>query len=215
MKEMTTEELQAQYDLHLRIIDKYLSPERAVAVKNMIESIGEEYLIAPAAGTSFYHGCYPGGYLHHVNNVVKFALKIKKVYESLEGTVDFTDEELVFCALFHDLGKTGNGEKPNYIPQTNDWWKNKGKFYENNPEIDFMLIPQRSLYILQKFGIQVNQKEYLAILLHDGLFEETNKPYYISYNPDSRLRSNIVPILHSADFLASRQEFDSEQKDTK
>ena len=58
-----------------------------------------------------------------------------------------------------------------------------------------------------------SQNEYLAIKLHDGLFEESNKAYYISYAPSSRLRSNIVYILHAADMLAARLEFDVEHKE--
>jgi hypothetical protein len=55
----------------------------------------------------------------------------------------------------------------------------------------------------------MNEKEFLAIKLHDGLFDEVNKPYYISFNPDSKLRTNIVYILHQADFLASKIEYDA------
>ena len=41
------------------------------------------------------------------------------------------------------------------------------------------------------------------------MYDESNKPYFLSYNPDSRLRSNIVHILHQADFLASKIEYDT------
>jgi hypothetical protein len=55
----------------------------------------------------------------------------------------------------------------------------------------------------------MTQKEYLAIKLHDGLYDDVNKPYYITFNPDSKLRTNIVYILHQADFLASKIEYDT------
>ena len=214
MKEFTAEQIQEQYDLHIKIINKYLPEgERKTKVLKMIEDLGENYIMSPASGKSWYHGAYPGGYLVHVNNVVRFALMEMNLYKKANGKIDFTEEELVFAALFHDLGKIGDGEKPNYLPQDNEWRRNNlQEMFTNNTELDFMLIPDRSLFILQKYGIEVNQKEWLAIKLHDGLFEETNKPYYVSYNPDSKLRSNITPILHAADYLASRQEFDAEQE---
>ena len=214
MKNITPEELESNYKLHIKIIDKYILDEnRKQKIKDMIEALGENYILSPTAGKTWYHGAYPGGYIIHVNNVVRIALSLMKQYEKFGGTIDFTEEELVFSALFHDLGKIGNGEKPNYIVQTDPWRRDKlQETYISNPEIDFMLVPDRSLYLLQRFGITVNQKEFLAIKLHDGLFDETNKPYYLSFNPDARLRSNIVPILHTADFLASRLEFDTEQK---
>lgn len=210
-KNLTPEQLVENYNLHLEIIDKYLSEDRAKAVKVMIESIGENYVIAPASSKLWYHGCYPGGYIEHVNSVVSWALKLSKLYEKAGGTLNFSTEELVFSALFHDLGKLGDGEKPNYLPQENDWFKkNRQEYYINNPDLDFMLVPDRSLFVLQKFGIKLTQQEYLAIKLHDGLFDESNKAYYVSFNPDSKLKTNIVPILHSADYLSSKLELDLE-----
>ena len=69
-----------------------------------------------------------------------------------------------------------------------------------------MRIADRSLYMLHKAGIQVTENEYLAIKLHDGLYEEANKPYYITYGPDTQLKSNLPYILHQADLMASQIE---------
>jgi hypothetical protein len=64
------------------------------------------------------------------------------------------------------------------------------------------------MFILQQNGIKMSEKEFLAIKLHDGLYDDVNKPYYMSFNPDSKLRTNLVYILHQADFLASKIEYD-------
>lgn len=213
MKELTAEQIQEQYDLHIKIINKYLTGERKDKVLKMIEAFGDNYILSPAASKSWLHGAYPGGYLVHVNNVVRFAIMELNLYKKANGKIDFTEEELVFAALFHDLGKVGDGEKPNYLPQENEWFrKNRQEMYTYNPDLEYMLIPDRSLFVLQKFGIEVSQKEWIAIKIHDGLFEESNKSYWISFNPDSQLKSNIAPILHTADYLASRQEVDAEQE---
>lgn len=211
---MTTEQIQKNYEEHLAIIDKVLKPERAAKVKAMIKDLGEEnYALMPASSKSWFHGAYPGGYLAHVNSVTKLAVKIMKLYESQGGILNFTLEELVFAALFHDLGKIGDTGKPGYISQDNDWRKkNLQEIYLPNPELDFMVIPDRSLYLLQKYEIPITHNEYMAIKLHDGLFEETNKPYYQTFTETARMRSNIVCILHTADFLSSRIEFDIEHK---
>lgn len=211
---LSAEEIQKNYDTFVSCIKATLSPERQEAVMNMLKDLGDEMAIAPASGKNWYHGAYAGGYLVHVMKVVKAALKISSVFESLGGKKDYTDEELVFSALFHDLGKVGDTGQPNYIFQDSDWHrKNQGSMYKNNPELPFMLIPDRSLYLLQKYGIKVSHNEYLAIMLHDGLYEETNKPYLISFNPDSKLKTNIVTVLHAADHLAATAEFDLEKDD--
>lgn len=209
------EDIQKNYDLHIKIIETYISDEtRKAKILAMIEKLGENYLLSPASGKDWYHGAYAGGYLVHVNNVVKMALKVKALYEKMGGEINFTEEELVFAALFHDLGKVGNGEQPNYIPNESEWHRvNQGLMFKPNPDIDFMLIPDRSLFLLQKFGIQVSQQEYLAIKLHDGIFDESNKSYFVSFTPDSKLKSNIVPILHVADYLAAKIELDIEKRE--
>ena len=125
------------------------------------------------------------------------------------GTIDFTDEELVFSALFHDLGKIGEKNKESYIPQTDKWRQDKlNEMYTPNTELEFMLVPDRSLFTLQNYGIKTTKNEYLAIKLHDGVFADGNKPYFFSNTPHSRMKTSIVNILHCADFLASKVEYD-------
>jgi hypothetical protein len=166
--------------------------------------------MAPASGRPTFHNAFPGGYVDHVNRVVHCALKTKVLWQEMGATIDFTDEELVFTALNHDLGKIGAEGKPYYLPQTDKWRQDKlGELYTHNSDLSYMLIQDRSLFTLQQNGIQVNEKEYLAIKLHDGLYDDVNKPYYLSFNPDSKLRTNLVYILHQADFLASKIEYDT------
>ena len=72
-----------------------------------------------------------------------------------------------------------------------------------------MLIQDRSLFILQKFGIECSINEFIAIKVHDGLYDDTNKPYYISYKPESKFKTNLPLILHQADLAASKIELDT------
>lgn len=214
MKKLTVEELKSNYEQLRNIVETCISSPRKEKVLEMLDALEDEMVVCPASGKDWYHGAYPGGYLVHVLKVTTAAMKVKKLYEYMGGTIDFTDEELIFSALFHDLGKVGDGNKPNYIPQESEWHrKNQGSIYVNNPDIDFMLVPQRSLFVLQKFGIPVDQKEYLAILTHDGLYEETNKPYLVSFTPGSKLKTVLPKILHAADLLAAEAEFDEEKKE--
>lgn len=205
---LQAEQIQKNYEKHLKIIDHYLT-ERKESVKSMITHMEDTYIMAPASGKTWYHNAFPGGYVEHVNRVVEFAVKQMKLYAEMGGEIDFTEEELVFAALFHDLGKMGDGDRPNYIPQTDKWRQDKlSEMYTYNPDLDFMLIPDRSLFILQKFGIKVTQKEFLGIRLHDGVFDKANEAYFFSNVESSRQKTSIVSILHTADFLASKVEYD-------
>ena len=210
---LSAEKIQANYQKHLKIIDTYLG-DRKDPVKEMISHMEDTYVMAPASGKSWYHSAFAGGYVDHVNRVVEYAVKQSRLYKEMGGNVDYTEEELVFAALFHDLGKLGDGDQPNYIPQTDKWRQDKlSEMYTFNPDLDFMLIPDRSLFILQKFGIKVSQKEFLAIRCHDGVFDDANKAYFFSHVESSRQKTSIISVLHTADFLASKVEYDIWKKD--
>ena len=206
---LQAEQISKNYEKHLKIIDSYIEDDRKQLVHDMLTKLGENYVMSPASGKSWYHNAFPGGYVDHVNRVIEYALKQKKLYSDMGGLVDFTDEELVFSALFHDLGKIGDGDAPNYIPQDDKWRRDKlSEIYTFNEDLDFMLIPDRSLFILQKFGIKVNQKEFLAIRCHDGVFDKANEAYFFSHRESSRQKTSIISVLHAADFLASKVEYD-------
>ena len=205
---LSAEKIQKNYEKHLKIIETYIG-DRKEQVLTMIKHMEETYVMAPASGKTWYHSAFAGGYVDHVNRVVEYAVKQSRLYQEMGGTIDYTDEELVFAALFHDLGKMGDGDRPNYIPQTDKWRQDKlSEMYTYNPDLDFMLIPDRSLFILQKFGIKVSQKEFLGIRLHDGVFDKANEAYFFSNVESSRQKTSIISVLHSADFLASKVEYD-------
>jgi hypothetical protein len=206
---LSAEQIQANWDKHLKIVDTFITGDRKNRLKDLYIVLAEEMIMAPASGKPSFHNAFPGGYIDHVNRVVHCALKTKALWEEMGTTIDFTDEELVFSALNHDLGKIGFKGQPNYLPQTDQWRKDKlGEIYTHNSELPFMLIQDRSLFILQKNRIEMSENEFLAIKLHDGLYDDVNKPYYITFNPDSKLRTNLPYILHQADFLASKIEYD-------
>ena len=205
---LNAEQIQKNYDKHVKIIETYLGG-RAIACKEMLKHMEDIYVMAPASGKTWYHNAFAGGYVDHVNRVVQFAIEQSRLYEKMGGTIDYTEEQLVFSALFHDLGKIGDGDKPNYIPQTDKWRQDKlSEMYTYNPDLDFMLIPDRSLFILQKFGIKVDQKEFLGIRCHDGVFDKANEAYFFSNVESSRQKSALISVLHTADFLASKVEYD-------
>ena len=205
---LTAEQIQKNYEKHLKIIETYLGG-RAIACKEMLKHMEDNYVMAPASSKTWYHNAFAGGYVDHVNRVVQYAVEQSRLYEKMGGTLDYTEEQLVFAALFHDLGKIGDGDQPNYIPQTDKWRQDKlSEMYTYNPDLDFMLIPDRSLFILQKFGVRVDQKEFLGIRCHDGVFDKANEAYFFSNVESSRQKTALVSVLHTADFLASKVEYD-------
>ena len=123
----------------------------------------------------------------------------------------YTIEELVFAALNHDLGKMGDEEHESYIPQTDQWRKDKlGEDYMFNTKLPFASVPDRGLFMLQSHGIQYTFNEMLAIQTHDGLYDEANKKYLMTYMPEQKPRTCLPFVLHFADMMAARIEFERE-----
>ena len=128
----------------------------------------------------------------------------------------YTLEELNFAALNHDLGKIGDLKHEFYIPCESDWHiRNQGKFYEINPKIPNMKVQDRSLFLLQHYNIVMTQNEFLAIQIHDGMFEESNSFYYKGFDDNKVLKNNMPLILHQADYMSYRIEYEAWRKGKK
>jgi hypothetical protein len=179
----------------------------------MFDSLSEKLFTAPASAQTDRHNCFPGGYVNHINRVVRYSLGFYELWNKLDtNLVDFTVEELVFSALMHDLGKLGSINDDYYIPNDSDWHVKRGIVYKLNPKLSFMKVPDRSLFTLQQFGIQVTDKEYLAIKLHDGLYSKGNESYYMLNSSELHIGTNLPIILHHSDHAASLSEGASHTK---
>jgi len=193
------------------IISTEFSGTRKDNLLAMYSFFEERMVIAPASGLEHYHNCFEGGYVDHVLRVIKCAKELHKSW-NLMGAIssDFTEEELMFSALNHDLGKIGDREFPYYIPNPSEWHrKNQGKIYDYHPKLRHMTVPDRSLFLLQDFGIPFTVNEAIAIRCHDGLYDQANEAYFKTYNPQKELQNHLPILLHHADHMASRIEHDT------
>lgn len=204
---LTEEQLLANVDKFYSLIDKYIPGERGKKLKDFYKTIEETLAFSPASSKIDNHNCFVGGYLDHVIRVTEGALVMEKVWDKFGQKKTYTTEELVFSAINHDLGKLGTNDQPMYLPNDSQWHIEKqGALYKYNSNLTYMRIADRSLFYLQKAGIAVTENEFIAIKIHDGLYEEANKTYYMSFSPDNRLRSTLPYILHQADLMASQIE---------
>jgi hypothetical protein len=210
MKKLTEQQLIDNVAKFYEIIEKYLpAGERKTKLINFYKKIEITLMTSPASTKISHHNCFIGGYVDHVIRVTEAALVMDKVWDKFGQIKNHTTEELVFSAINHDLGKLGTNSDPFYIPQTSEWHqKNQGKYFTYNPSITHMRIADRSLFYLQQAGIPVSENEYIAIKIHDGLYEPGNESYLITHTPESQLKSHLPAILHQADLMASRLEND-------
>ena len=190
---LTAEKIQSNWVDFMSNINTYISSPRKEQLAKFYETYAERIMLMPAAHKKEYHSAFPGGYVDHVNRVVHAA------------------EELVFSAINHDLGKMGDADHEAYIPQTDKWRKDKlGEDYMFNKKLAFSAVPDRGLFLLQDNNIKYTFNEMLAIQTHDGLYDSANDKYLKGWMPEQKPRTSLPFILHQADMMAARIEFEIE-----
>ena len=202
----TDEQLEQSYNQFIKILNKYFTGERLEKLLFMYseDELGGNLMLSPASGNKGFHNAYDGGYIDHIFNVCKNAMKVKDLFVSAGGKIDFTDEELIFAALHHDLGKLGIKGQLHYVPNDSKWHiENRGQYYKRNENITFMSITDRTFFTLNQYGISYNEKEYFGIKLTDGMFDEDNEKYYKTFDLSKSLKYTIQYVLHWADYMST------------
>ena len=207
--QLSAEVIKGNYDMLIRGIEKYVQGERKQQFIDFYNKFDERIALLPASHKTNYHNCFPGGYADHVLRVIKAAFKVHKVWVEMGMVETYTDEELFVAALNHDLGKIGTSEETAVFPSTDEWRKkNLGEMYKFNDALPYMTVPDRSLFLLQESGIQLSTNEFIAIKTHDGLYDQANEAYLKGYLNESKPRTSLPFVLHQADLMAARVEWE-------
>ena len=206
---LTAEQIQSNWNKMLAYINTYISDPRREKLIEFYKKHEDEIVMMPASHKKAYHNAFPGGYVDHVNRVIEAALEFNKTWLMFGAEENYTVEELVFSALNHDLGKMGDGKEYAHKPSQDKWRKeNLGEMYTFNKKLSFMSVPERSIKLLVDNGIVPTENEWLAIRLHDGLYDPANEPYLKNFMPELKPRTSLIFIIHQADLMAARIEFE-------
>lgn len=192
MSKLSEEAVVKNMELVKKLVDTI--PIRSEQIAKMLDQL-PEYFTGPASGREDYHGCFPGGLCDH-------SLRVAKNLSALAETLakgKYQKSQLVFLGLMHDLGKVGDVGVPLYVPNPSDWHRKKGMLYESNKALPYMPVCDRTMFLLQKFGIALESEEYIALRISDGPYEKCNEKYGMK-EPD------LAVLLHMADRWACSQE---------
>lgn len=147
-------------------------------VLNWLESDRCDFFRAPASAK--FHGNYPGGLCEHSLNVYNTAMHMRDYVLALshkygESVAEICpDESVIICALLHDICKTNLYDKEIKVfkdenaPIGNQW-----KHYESYVINDKFPMGhgEKSVFLLQKLGLQLSGQEALAIRHHMGIWD--------------------------------------------
>lgn len=206
MTTKTEQQLQENYDRFIKILQKYFTGARLEQLLHMysMDELGQNLMMSPASGNLHYHNAYPGGYIDHIFNVCRNSFKVRDLFVGIGGKTNFTDEEMVFAALHHDLGKLGSKGNMHYVFNDSDWHvKTRGEYFKTNPEPHYMTTTDRTFFTLQEYGIRYNEVEYFGIKLTDGIYQDGNQQYLKTLEPARMLRYTLPYVLHWADHMSA------------
>ena len=208
---LEAEKIKSNWEQFRLLINDWF-PTRKVQLNQMYDELEDRVVMMPASSIAHFHNAFAGGYVDHVIRVMQCAENVHKLWtDSGADMSGYTVEELMFAAMHHDLGKVGFPGDGNevYQVETSDWHrKNQNKMYRHNENIPFTMVPDLSIWLLQEYNVKMSWNEYQAIKIHDGMYDDANKPYYVARSAQAKLKTNLPIILHHADHMAAQIEYE-------
>lgn len=194
---LTPEEIEQNWKRFYSLCEKL--GDRSPSVLKMLDELDERLCLCPASAKVDYHGAFPGGLVDHSLRVLNNLVTLNKGYGW-----KLPKDGMIISALFHDIGKIGmpgrGSENDFYIEQTDSWRRDKmGEVYKYNNDIPYLGTPDRSVFIMQHYGIKLTTDEWLSIKLNDGFVYDPNKPYCLKISP-------LVYGTMTADYISTMAE---------
>jgi hypothetical protein len=208
---LEAEKIKSNWEQYRAIVDTTFTT-RKDALNRMYDDFEERIAMMPASSIAHFHNAFAGGYVDHILRVIDCTKALYATWKSMGADMfGYTEEEMIFAAMHHDLGKVGFPGDGNevYQVETSDWHrKNQNKMYKHNENIPFTMVPDLSIWLLQEYGVKMSWNEYQAIKIHDGMYDDANKPYFVARSAQAKLKTNLPILLHHADHMAAQIEFE-------
>ena len=208
---LQAEKIKSNWEQFRKEIDTFF-PTRKAQLHKMYDELEDRIVMMPASSIAHFHNAFAGGYVDHVLRVMECSRNLYATWQASGADMSgYTMEELMFAAMHHDLGKVGFPGEGNEVYQieTSDWHrKNQNKMYRHNENIPFTMVPDLSIWLLQEYDVKMSWTEYQAIKIHDGMYDDANKPYFVARSAQAKLKTNLPIVLHHADHMAAQIEFE-------
>lgn len=153
---------------------------------------------APCSGQ--HHLSKIGGLAEHSLNVCNMAISLKDTFE-WQPMPHIDTNSVIIASLLHDLGKSGQYGKPNYIENYISDRKGGFKQSETKPFVtnqELLSVPHevRSIQIASQF-IELTEEESYTMLMHNGMYGDFKYTLQGKETP-------LYMIIHFADMWCSR-----------
>lgn len=143
--------------------EKFLETNKKYGIftKELEDFLGDEFFYSPASPSLDMYGCYYGGLVDHLLKVCKYSVQLNNL---LPEEMRVGMASLVKVVFLAQIGKV-------YLfkPNESDWHRNvQGKIFEyKDDELIVMTVGERSIYYANKYGVQLTDVEFQAIVNSD------------------------------------------------
>jgi len=161
MSMQTKEEINSNWETFAKLAEK--GSGQAEAINDMFEVIGDRLAVCPATIKS-----EAGGLIVQNLKCLKVCMKLNEQF-----SLGLSESSMVIANLFRNVGMIGDLDNDLLVEQENKWRRdNLGENFAYNSECSFMRTHDRSIFLLQHFGVQLTHDEYLAIAAGGGSNED-------------------------------------------
>ena len=104
---LEAEKIKSNWERYRGLVNDFF-PSRKDALNKMYDELEERMVFMPASSMEHFHNAFAGGYVDHVLRVMDCALTLHNTWTVMGADMSgYTEEELLFAAMHHDLGKAG------------------------------------------------------------------------------------------------------------
>lgn len=176
-----------------------LGKRRGQQVRRFVTWLAKNTDWYQAPASTKYHAAVPGGLLMHSVGVCDHALLLRK---ALPVAIDIPVDSVIFCALFHDVGKVfakmseaNDGKvEPRYVPNILATGKVSDKVpFAYNPDDNGINLTIKDALVPLKF-VDLSDAEIQALMGADGQYVPVNHSMQHKEHP-------LTLIVHWADYF--------------
>lgn len=161
------DQIKESYDKYFKFFSKYFGEECSA---NIERDLGERLAVAPRS-LSLDGGGYPGA-------LIDFTFMVGRKVKEMNHLTNEEKQSLIKVCLIHELGKLGDEDNEQFVPQDSSYFKDKyNHSFKYNEKCNHMTFLHRTLFFITKYKLSLNQNEFIVLLTSNGLHLEENRFY--------------------------------------
>ena len=114
---LEAEKIKSNWEQYRAIVNATF-PTRKDALNKMYDDLEDRMVMMPASSVAHFHNAFAGGYVDHILRVIDCTKALYVTWKSMGADMSgYTEEEMIFAAMHHDLGKVGFQGEGNEVYQ--------------------------------------------------------------------------------------------------